>query len=304
MRLSSAIAATLCAALLLPVPSFAARPKKGRKAAKVVVQPGAPAAAPAPTAPAPAAPVPATPLAGSDTGNDTAKDAGKDAAKAAPAAPTNAGKAGTSKSSPDALALSAKIAAFYAATEGMTANFTQVVRKKGLKKGINRKGQVWLKKGKVLAEKDADGKPKVENGRMRWDYPDEEVFYFSDGEILWTYERRERVALRLPVKDSRLYQATGYLLGQGDLAADFDLAVVKSPVADTLALDMVPKEGAAVMQKLTLIVDAKTGAVVASILIDPLGDSTSLFFKDLTYGPLEDKTFAWKPPAGVTIRTP
>ena len=207
-------------------------------------------------------------------------------------------------SSAEAIALAGKIAAFYAATEGMTASFTQVVRKKGLRKGIQRKGQVWLKKGKVLDEKDEAGKNKVENGRMRWDYPEEEVFYFSDGDILWTYERRERVALRLPVKDSRLYQATGYLLGQGNLVADFDLALVKSPVAGTLALEMVPKDGAAVMQKLTLIVDTKTSAVVASILIDPLGDSTSLFFKDLSYGPLDDKLFAWQPPAGVTIRTP
>lgn len=286
MRMSRAIAtaaSVASVALLLPASSLIAQPKATTKA--TTKAPGASTAAAAALAADPPA----------------AADASKPAPQ--PAAPA-AAKAASSKSSPEALALAGRVASFYAATEGMTASFTQVVRKKGLKKGIQRKGQVWLKKGKVLADKDADGKPKVQNGRMRWDYPDEEVFYFSDGEILWTYERRERVALRLPVKDSRLYQATGYLLGQGDLAADFDLSVVKSPVADTLALEMVPKEGAAVMQKLTLIVDTKTGAVVASILVDPLGDSTSLFFKDLSYGAVEDKTFEWKPPAGVTIRTP
>ena len=294
MRLSRTIATAASAVLLLPAVSIGAKPKVASKSA---ASPATPAAAVVATAAAPGAAAPGAAAPGAAAPGAAAPGS------AAPVAPA-ATKASSSKSSPEALALSARIAAFYASTEGMTATFTQVVRKKGLKKGIQRKGQVWLKKGKVLAEKDAEGNAKVENGRMRWDYPDEEVFYFSDGEILWTYERRERVALRLPVKDSRLYQATGYLLGQGDLAAYFDLSVVKSPVADTLALEMVPKEGAAVMQKLTLIVDAKTAAVVASILIDPLGDSTSLFFKDLSYGAVEDKTFAWKPPAGVTIRTP
>lgn len=231
--------------------------------------------------------------------------AGSALAKGGDAAPTPAkAPAAASKSSPEALALAAKVQGFYAGTEGMQASFTQVVRKRGLKKGLRRKGKVWLKKGKVTPASKPGEKEKIEAGRMRWDYPDEEVFYFSDGDVLWTYERRERVALKLPVKDSRLYQATGYLLGQGDLAADFHLQVATSPVKDTLALEMVPKEGTAVMQKLTLVLDGKTFAVVASILVDPLGDSTSLFFKDLRYGALEDKIFEWKPPAGVSIRTP
>ncbi len=238
-------------------------------------------------------------------------------AKAAPtppavAAPAQAPKVATpaaaaaapGRNDEAARALAARIATFYGSVEGMQANFTQVVRKKGLKKGIQRKGTVWLKKGNVLPPTKAGEAPTVENGRMRWDYPDEEVFYYSDGDILWTYERRERVALRLPVKDSRLYQATGYLLGQGDLAKDFDLLAVPSTLPGTQALELHPKDGTAVMQKLTLVLDVKTGAVVASILIDPLGDSTSLFFKDLTYGPQPNERFAWKPPAGVSIRTP
>jgi outer membrane lipoprotein-sorting protein len=242
---------------------------------------------------------PAPPAAGA------AKAAPTPAPDKAPApAPAPAKAKAPASSSPEALALAARVQAFYAKVEGMSADFTQVVKKRGLKQGLRRKGKVWLKKGRVVEAQGPAAEAKVENGKMRWDYPDEEVFYYSDGDILWTYERRERVALRLAVKDSRLYQATGYLLGQGDLAADFHLAVVASPVAETLALEMVPKEGAAVMQKLTLIIDKASAAVVGSILVDPLGDSTSLFFKGLRYGPVEDKVFAWAPPPGVSVRTP
>jgi outer membrane lipoprotein carrier protein len=230
----------------------------------------------------------------------------------AKAAPPAAGKATAAAkgrtaavpaSTPQGLAVARDIAAFYAKVEGVSADFTQVVRKRGIKKGLKRSGKMWIQKGKTLAERDSDGAAKVEPGKMRWDYPAEEIFYFSDGDLLWTYERRERVAIKLPVRESRLYQATGYLVGQGDLAEDFALSVVPSPVKDTIALEMVPKDGTAVMQKLTLVVDKRTSAVVASILVDPLGDSTSLFFANLRYGALDATIFAWTPPVGVTVRT-
>ena len=226
-----------------------------------------------------------------------------DAAKPDAAKPAKATSPATVTSSAEALAVAAGIGRFYASVQGVSAEFTQVVRKRGIKKGLRRTGKMWIRKGATSPDKAPDGSDVVAPGKMRWDYPAEEIFYFSDGDTLWTYERRERVAIKLPVKDSRLYQATGYLVGQGDLSADFVLSVGVSPAKDTVALEMVPKDGTAVMQKLTLIVDKASFGVVASILVDPLGDSTSLFFAELSYGPLEDKVFAWKPPAGVTIRT-
>lgn len=205
------------------------------------------------------------------------------------------------KTDPAALAIVAGIQAFYDKSAGFSASFTQVVKKRGLKKGIKRKGKVWLVKGATRTDK--DGKPVVDNGKMRWDYPDEEIFYFSDGEVLWSYERRERLAVKLPVKNSRLYQATSYLVGQGDLARDFDLELATSPLKGTKALKLLPREGTGVMQSLTLIVDERTFAVKASILVDPLGDSTSLFFKDAAYGEIDGKIFVWTPPKGVKVKT-
>ena len=193
------------------------------------------------------------------------------------------------------------IQAFYERSGGFSANFVQVVKKRGLKKGLRRTGHVYLKKGKVIPA--SKGQPeRQENGKMRWDYPNEEIFYFSDGEVLWTYERRERLAVRLPVKNSRLYQATSYLVGQGNLARDFKLALAKSPLKGALALKLVPKEGTQTMRSLTLVVDEKTFAVKASILVDPLGDSTTLHFSKPKYDAVADKVFQWTPPKGVRIK--
>ena len=212
----------------------------------------------------------------------------------APAVPAAKGKA-------NAKTIAKGIQAFYDRTGGFSAQFVQVVKKRGLRKGLKRTGHVYLKKGRTIAAQ--KGQPaRQENGKMRWDYPKEEIFYFSDGEILWTYERRERLAVRLPVKNSRLYQATSYLVGQGDLARDFKLSVAKSTVKNTYALRLVPKKGTQTMRSLTLVVDNKTYAVKASILVDPLGDSTTLQFTKPSYAALADKLFEWTPPRGVRVK--
>ncbi|HAN32168.1 MAG TPA: hypothetical protein DCQ06_11265 [Myxococcales bacterium] len=200
----------------------------------------------------------------------------------------------------NAASVAAGIQRFYEKNAGFQADFTQVVKKRGIKRGIRRKGKVWLRKGKLgVASKKQSAKP----GKMRWDYPKEEIFYFSDGVTLWSCERRESLAIKLPVKNSRLYQATSYLVGQGNLAKDFHMQVVRSPVKGTTALKLKPKAGTGVMRSLTLIVDTKSFAVKASVLVDPLGDSTSLFFSKTRYQQIDDAVFEWTPPAGVRVKT-
>lgn len=222
--------------------------------------------------------------------------------QARPAAPTRdkaPTKDNASAADPKALAVVAGVQRFYEKTAGFQASFTQVVKKKGLPRGVRRKGKVWLQKAPAREAK--DGAP-PSAGKMRWDYPSEEVFYFSDGEVLWSYERRERLAIRIPVRDSKLYQATSYLVGEGSLLRDFVPSLTRSTLPDTIALRLVPRDGTRVMKSLTLVVDDKTFAVRGSILEDPLGDSTTLLFDAPSYGAIDDKVFAWKPPPGVKVR--
>lgn len=190
-------------------------------------------------------------------------------------------------------AVAAGVQAFYDKQPGFQAHFTQVVKKKGLSSGIQREGTVWLQKGDAAKQKP---------GKMRWDYPAEEIFYFSNGEVLWSYEKRERLAIRVPIKNSQLYQATTYLLGQGNLAKDFKLSLVESPLPDALALQLVPRAGTQVMRSLTLYVDKKTFAVRGSMLVDPLGDSTTLQWTGAAFEAVDDKVFEWSPPPGVQVK--
>lgn len=226
-----------------------------------------------------AALVASAPFAAAQTGAKPAPPAA-DAPAPAAAAPT-----------PEQVA--AGIEGYYAKIPGFTAKFQQVVTKKGIKKGLQRSGNVWIQRGEPS---------KKEPGKMRWDYPSEEIFYFCDGDVLWSYERRERLAVKVPVKNSQVYQATGYLTGESKLDRDFTLQLVDSKLPGTWALKLTPKGGTQVMKSLTLVVDQKTYAVQASRLVDPIGDTTDLVWKDVQVGPLSADLFAWKPPAGVTVK--
>lgn len=193
---------------------------------------------------------------------------------------------------PEGVAL--QVQEFYAQKPGFSANFTQVVKKKGLATAITREGRAWIKKG--------DPSKQIP-GKMRWEYPNEEITYYCNGETLWSYEKREQLATKVPVKNSQLWQATAYLVGQGDLAKDFALSLDKSPIDDAWALKLTPKKGTQLMRSLTLLIDKKSGEVRGSVLVDPLDDSSTLQWKDAQYGPIEDKLFEWTPPPGVTVKS-
>lgn len=254
--------------LALAAAAAQAKPSKTKKKSKA-----------APTAPA------ATPAAPAQA----AKPAPAEAPKPAPAEPAKAAAPGE----PTAQSVADGIFAFYQAQPAIHAAFTQVVTKKGLSAGLKREGMAWIKRGDLA---------KGQAGKMRWDYPGEEVFYFCNGDILWSYERRERLAVRVPVRNSQVYQATAYLVGQGNLSKEFDMELLPSPLPDALALKLVPKTGTQLLRSLTLIVDKATYAVRASKLVDPIGDTTELVWRTPSYAAVEDKIFEWQPPAGVVVK--
>ncbi len=254
--------------LALAAAAVQAKPSKTKKKLKTAAT--APAAAPAGTA-------------------EPAKPAPVEAPKPAPTAPAKAAAPGE----PTAQSVADGIFAFYQAQPAIHAAFTQVVTKKGLSAGLKREGMAWIKRGDLA---------KGQAGKMRWDYPGEEVFYFCNGDILWSYERRERLAVRVPVRNSQVYQATAYLVGQGNLSKEFDMELLPSPLPDALALKLVPKTGTQLLRSLTLIVDKATHAVRASKLVDPIGDTTELVWRTPSYAAVDDKIFEWQPPAGVVVK--
>lgn len=274
--LAGVITALLASAVALPDVALAAKSAKTKATAKKAAAKASKAAKPAKAEAAKA-----------ESSKPEPAKAEPDQGEAGKAEPAKAATAMTPQQVADG------IQQFYDRQPGFRANFTQVVTKKGLSVGLKREGSAWLKKGDPS---------KDQQGKMRWDYPAEEIFYFCNGEVLWSYERRERLAVKVPVKNSQVYQATQYLVGQGNLGRDFGLELVPSTLPDALALKLTPKQGTQTLRSLTLVVDKTTYAVRASKLVDPVGDSTDLVWRDVRYEAAEDKLFEWTPPAGTTVK--
>jgi outer membrane lipoprotein carrier protein len=176
---------------------------------------------------------------------------------------------------------------FYENTTDYKASFRQVVTTKSPKRTFTRTGTVFFKKP----------------GMMRWDYkvPDE-VYYVSDGEVLWSYDVEEAVVYRLRVKDSDLFHALKFLTGGQDLLKDFDATPGDATPAGLIPVKLVPKASRKDFQSVTLFVDPKTGEARETEVIDPLGNVSHLWFTGPAYQSLPRSGFDFKPPEGVRVQ--
>jgi outer membrane lipoprotein carrier protein len=165
------------------------------------------------------------------------------------------------------------------------ARFTQTVTRKHLPRPRVNKGKVFFKRP----------------GMMRWDYiSPEKVYYISDGDILWSYQPEDKLAYRMKVKESGLYQALKFLFGQGDLLKDFN--VKAGDRKDGLAqLILHPKIVQSNYKLIRLFVDVKTYDIKTTELVDPLDNVSRVTFGKVSYEELNAKAFSFKPPAGVRV---
>lgn len=180
----------------------------------------------------------------------------------------------------------ARVQAFYEKTTDYRASFRQVVTTRSPRRTFTRRGTVYFKKP----------------GMMRWDYkiPDE-VFYVSDGEVLWSYEVEEGVAYRLPVRRSDLFEALRFLTGAGDLTRDFDADVEKPIDSGLVPVRLTPKGDERMFRSVTLFVDPVTGETRETEVVDPTGNVSHLWFEGPSYAPLPAEGFRFRPPEGVRV---
>ena len=139
-------------------------------------------------------------------------------------------------------------------------------------------------------------------GRMRWSYEEPEPsLMVSDGETLWLYDSTLGEAQKLPaVAGSFDAAAARFLLGAGDMRRDFRIRA-ESCAEDEVRLELAPREPAS-YEKLFLVVDPATGDVRSTEVIDLLGNTASVSFRELrldTDPP--DATFRFEPPPGVEV---
>ncbi len=176
---------------------------------------------------------------------------------------------------------------FYAQAQDLRAQFSQsyyykVYDRKQLSEGI-----VYFKKP----------------GKMRWDYqkPNHKVFV-SDGKLLWVYEPEENQAFKQSLAKAQLPVALSFMSGQGKLKEAFNAKLLKSPDEKSYLLELIPKTDEGDYKALHLKVDRKSYQVLSSTVIDPVGNSNHLIFKDVKSNlGLPDSGFHFVPPEGLRI---
>lgn len=177
------------------------------------------------------------------------------------------------------------IHAFYSKVTDFKARFRQTVTRKHLPRPLKKSGMVYFKKP----------------GMMRWDYtqPDK-VYYVSDGSVLWSYEPDEKVVYKLDVRESELYSALKFLVGQGDLRAEFNITL-EAPEDGLVVLKLTPKAAQTNYKALRLMVAPQTFEIRGTQLVDPLDNVSHIVFEGASYDDLKPEGFKFKVPKGVRV---
>ena len=176
---------------------------------------------------------------------------------AAPAAAAAA--AGPDCAGPVAAALQRR----YESVRDLSARFEQTTKSAAL----GGPGSVTTSSGQLVFAKP---------GRMRWSYEaPEPSLVVSDGSVLWIYDPVHAEVQRLSVTQEYLSgAAVSFLFGEGQLSREFEIrALACGP--DEATLELAPREPAS-YEKLRARVDPKSGELLATTVIDLLGNETTV----------------------------
>jgi len=199
--------------------------------------------------------------------------------------PLQAASKDSAQESPQLKTLLNRLQKHYQQTESFSAKFKeQIVPAGGTKR--EREGTVCYRKP----------------GRMRWEFEgqDNEIIV-SDGKQLYSYQPDLNQVIETPLEQSfRSSSVAASLLGIGNVQRDFAASVPAKPPADGLKhVALKPKNGSDTIE---MGLDPSTLDLRTLRLTDALGDITELTFSDIKNGaPLDDKLFAFIPPAGADI---
>ncbi len=140
-------------------------------------------------------------------------------------------------------------------------------------------------------------------GKMRWAYeePDESLVV-SDGHILWLYDPLRREAQRLTVAQGGYLSgaAIQFLLGEGDIRGEFRITA-ESCGAENARLELLPRRPAS-YEKLRIRVDPRNGEILATTVVDLLGNVTEVRFSEIRSNRAPaSELFRFDPPSGVRV---
>lgn len=180
-----------------------------------------------------------------------------------------AGTSGADRTT-DGARLAKRVLARYAALAQLTARFAQTVDNATFGRQTRSSGTVTL----------------ARPGKMRWDYASQAdakkttMSFRTDGRTLWMVDVASRTYYKQAASQTALPAAVAFFAG-GSLTADFRVARDDSGTygkAGQEVLELVPRDPAAAVATLWLVVDPATDDVVRSIVRNQAGDLSSFSF--------------------------
>ncbi len=154
--------------------------------------------------------------------------------------------------------------------------------------------------GKVLFEQPTN---------MRWDYDKpEKKSFITDGKQMWYVLWDAKEAKHNPtLKKSSLESSIGFLWGESDLRADYDILLLPLTVlekdiqvGERLALELTPKKSSQ-FEVLYLLVNPTSYRIEEAVLIDTIGNRNRLIFGKQEVMKKQTPTpFVWSQPKGET----
>lgn len=185
----------------------------------------------------------------------------------------------------------ARVQARYDGIEDLSADFEQETR--SVTFGGRALGDDGVKRGRVVFAKP---------GRMRWAYTaPERSLVVSDGSTMWIHDEEAATATRLEVTSGFLSGAAlQFLFGSGELLEAFDVEAERCEGAQ-VALILRPRTEAS-YERLGLVVDAGSGDLAETSVVDLFGNVTSIRFSKVAVDESPpDALFTFEAPPGVEV---
>lgn len=179
----------------------------------------------------------------------------------------------------------------YRGVRDLRAGFQQAAFNRTLSQTLEARGTLYLKKP----------------GKLRWEYttptPQEIV---SDGKRLWVYTPELKQVNVSDAPGALVGPAGSFLQGLGQVREHFHARFLNpAQPADAdglLVLDLTPRKPEAMLARLVLSVDPRSGLVRKAVVYDQLENTVTVRFLDVAVNPgLPDTLFAFTPPPGVAV---
>lgn len=181
-----------------------------------------------------------------------------------------------------------KMQAFYEGTSDFEARFEQTYLYKAF-------GRTQRSSGRVRFAKPA---------LMRWDYerPAAKVFVIAKAKV-YVWDPEAKTLHVSGFATDRLSTSITFLWGRGRLSEEFDIRrAVRSDLGDGIALELTPRKPDPRFTRVYFVVDAKTHAVRATLVVDPDGSENRMDFADVKVNPgIPRDDFALNPPEGTQV---